>query len=94
MFSFQRSVILLLFICFFSMIASAQTRSGKFGIGLGADGTELLGISTNASMSYDGGLSAFYSITEGVGLRSSLGIGQLDWKSKVTLKNSTDQSYV
>ncbi len=37
----------------------------------------------------DAGLSAFYSITEGVGLRSTLGMGQLGWKSPVTLQNVT-----
>ncbi|MFZ1977911.1 MAG: outer membrane beta-barrel protein [Bacteroidota bacterium] len=94
MFSFQRLVIFLLFVCLFSMLTSAQTRSGKFGIGLGADGTELLGISPNAIMSYDAGLNAFYSITEGVGLRSSMGMGQLGWKSPVTKQNlSTNMMY-
>jgi hypothetical protein len=91
MFSFQRSVIFLLFVCFFCIIASAQTRSGKFGIGVAADGTELLGLSpsSNANISYGAGLSAFYSITEGVGLRSTLGLGQLGWKSPVTSQSVT-----
>ena len=83
MFSFQRSAIFLLFVCFFSVVASAQTRSGKFGIGVEADGTDLLGLSpsANANMSYDAGISAFYSITEGVGLRSTMGMGYLGWKT-------------
>jgi hypothetical protein len=87
MVSFKRSVIFLLFVCLFSMSLSAQTRSGKFGIGLGAGGTYLLGDATNPNLGYSGSLSAFYSIIPGLGVRANAGIEQLGWKS--TNKNIT-----
>ena len=76
------SVIFLLFVLCFSAISPAQTRSGKFGIGLGADGTSFMGDASSAStLGYGGSLSLFYSLTPGLGLRSNAGVEQLGYNN-------------
>lgn len=75
--------ILLSFVLIILLIVpgSAQTRTGKFGIGV--DGSMQLmlgGGTTNSTMGLGGGLSASYSVMEYFGIRTKATFNQLNWK--------------
>ncbi len=77
----QRCLFALCALTLLSSLLVAQTRSGKFGLGIGGNIDYLLGDSkSKAKLGGDGNVNIFYSLTEYVGFRGNVGIGKLRWQ--------------
>jgi hypothetical protein len=68
-----------------------QTRVGKLGIGVeGSIQTPLGAGSVNTSAGFGGGLNLYYSLLQGLGIRSKIIINQLVWTSSLNKSVTTD----
>ena len=84
-------LIALLLIIFLVTPGSAQTRVGKFGVGVDGSIQNLVGAGgTNPSPGIGYGVSLSYSVMEYFGIRSKLGINQLGWEGSLGSKQITD----